>query len=126
MGRSPRHTARKSTGYRRLPDKTNNARDSSEEVRGKRAGVGRAAAGQPPELEEHLLSKHAVSASPEMLSELSDAELSAHKARLHAGIARLEAELATIDVELARVEAQDERDTYRPLNLRRKNGYPNA
>ena len=120
MGRSPRHTARKSTGYRRLPDKTNNARDSSEEVRGKRAGGG------SPELEEHLLSKHAVSASPEMLSELSDAELSAHKARLHAGIARLEAELATIDVELARVEAQDERDTYRPLNLRRKNGYPNA
>ena len=101
MGRSPRHTARKSTGYRRLPDKTNNARDSSEdardssqdgieEVRGKRAGGGRAATGQPPELEEQLLSKHAVSASPEMLSELSDAEVSAHKARLHAGIARLE------------------------------------
>ena len=69
MGRSPRHTVRKSTGYRRLPDKTNNARDSSEdardssqdgseEVRGKRpaapaaAGGGRAAAGQPPELED--------------------------------------------------------------------------
>ena len=39
MGRRlPRHTARKSTGERRLPDKTNNARDSSEdgseEVRG--------------------------------------------------------------------------------------------
>ena len=59
MGHSPRHTARKSTGYRRLPDKTNNvrdssedARDSSEEVRGKRAGGGRAAVGQPPELED--------------------------------------------------------------------------
>jgi hypothetical protein len=39
MGRRlPRHTARKSTGERRLPDKTNNAHDSSEdgseEVRG--------------------------------------------------------------------------------------------
>ena len=60
---------------------------------------------QHAQFEEQLLSKHAVSASPEMLSELSDAELSAHTARLHAGIARLEAELATIDVELARVEA---------------------
>jgi uncharacterized small protein (DUF1192 family) len=63
-------------------------------------------------LEEQLLSKHAVSASPEMLSELSDAELSAHKARLQAGKARVEAELAkikaelaTFDVELAGVDA---------------------
>jgi hypothetical protein len=56
--RLPRLTDRKSTGYRRLPDKTNNARDSSEdgneEVRGKRpsapaAAGGRAAAGQPPQ-----------------------------------------------------------------------------
>ena len=32
MGRRlPRHTVRKSTGERRLPDKTNNARDSSED-----------------------------------------------------------------------------------------------
>ena len=56
MGRRlPRHTARKSTGERRLPDKTNNTRDSSEDgsevVRGKRpaAGGGDGAGGQPPE-----------------------------------------------------------------------------
>ena len=104
MGRSPRHTARKSTGYRRLPDKTKNARDSSEEVRGKRAGGGRAAAGQPPELED--LSKHAVCVSPEMLSELSDAELSALKARLLAGKARVEAELAMLNEELATFDVQ--------------------
>ena len=49
MGRRlPRQTARKSTGQRRLPDKTNNARDSneddSEEVRGKKAASPAAAA----------------------------------------------------------------------------------
>jgi hypothetical protein len=56
MGRRlPRHTARKSTGERRLPDKTNNARDrsedGSEEVRGKRpsTGGGGGVGGQPPE-----------------------------------------------------------------------------
>jgi hypothetical protein len=56
MGRRlPCHTARKSMGERRLPDKTNNARDSSEDgsevVRGKRpaAGGGGGTGGQPPE-----------------------------------------------------------------------------
>ncbi len=63
------------------------------------------------ELEVQLLSKHAVSGSPQMLSELSDAELAAHKARLHAGKARLKArlkaELATFDGELAGVDAEE-------------------
>jgi hypothetical protein len=49
MGRRlPRHTVRKSTGERRLPDKTNNARDSSEdgseEVRAPRQEARRGAA----------------------------------------------------------------------------------
>ena len=55
MGRRlPRQTARKSTGGHGLPDKTNNARDSSEDGseddHGKRsvAGGGVGAAGQPP------------------------------------------------------------------------------
>ncbi len=59
------------------------------------------------ELEVQLLSKHAVSGSPQMLSELSDAELAAHKARLHAGKARLKAELATFDGELDGVDAEE-------------------
>ena len=64
MGRRlPRHTARKSTGERRLPDKTNNARDSSEdgseEVRGTaargppRAGAGARAATSQRQNERH-------------------------------------------------------------------------
>ena len=45
-------------------------------------------------------------ATPLMLSELSDAELSAHKARLLAGKARVEAELAMVNAELATFDVQ--------------------
>jgi len=47
-------------------------------------------------------------ATPPMLSELSDAELSAHKARLLAGKARVEAELAMLNAELATFEKGQE------------------
>jgi hypothetical protein len=60
-----------------------------------------------------LLSKHAVSGSPQMLSGLSEAQLDAHKARLHADKARLHADMArdqarllATDGELTRVDAE--------------------
>ena len=49
---------------------------------------------------------NALRATPLILSDLSDAELSAHKARLLAGKARVEAELAMVNEELATFDVQ--------------------